>query len=265
MRLDIVICRSVLELCFELSNRLERNNQANQIMDEIYSKRIHLNSDLESHYEDYFTRHAPHLLQIYQDWISDLFTAAEGLMFAPENLDHPNIDGLTGDNYLDTLLNITYHTQDKIVFSELLLGYDTQLNRQGILQMDSGRILNRDENNYYNSYHFPIQRKRIVTGSSSRDLSDWFSRILQNETDVSIIDPYIYSSTTNLKRYFLCHVPHGAKVKIYTSHQNNRHLRRMTNDSDLVGEFSRPTYNNWNIEVYITPPRQEHDRDILTN
>ncbi|MGB0930094.1 MAG: hypothetical protein ACPGVB_04925 [Chitinophagales bacterium] len=54
MRLDIVVCRSVLELCFELGNRFERGNEANQIMDEIYSKRININADLESYYEAYF-------------------------------------------------------------------------------------------------------------------------------------------------------------------------------------------------------------------
>ncbi len=265
MRLDIVVCRSILEVCFELGNPFERSNEANQIMDEIYNKRINLNADLERHYENYFETQPLHLLDIYQNWIADLFTAAEGLLFLPENLRHPSIDGLTGDNYLDTLLNLTYHTRDKIVFSELLTDYDTELSALGILQMNSERILNRIENNRYNQYHFPIQRKRIIAGESSSDLSSWLSRIIQGETDITIIDPYIYVEIQNFRNYFLGHIPHGAKIKIYTAHQRNRALRRTTTDRDLIREFTHPFYNDWNIEVYIIPPREQHDRDILTN
>ena len=260
MKLDITLCHSILAYCFANLDHYERQNRARHLLDEIRKQRINLNDDLQVYYEVYFETQRSDLLEDYQQWFANQVIYADYVTFTPNNLSNTEIDNSVNDDYLRTLLNITYVNQDKIVFSELLNSYDRTLKNIGILQLNIANILDRSVNNYYNDYHFPITRKRIIAGQSSRKLSNWLKRILQTEIDFEIIDNYIYTERDNFKRYFLPHVQHGATLKIYTISSRGVQI------ADLIREFSSSDYTNWQIELYlIQSKRDQHARNILTN
>ncbi len=157
------------------------------------------------------------------------------------------------------MLNIAYLNEDRIIFSELLQSYETALEGKNILQMNIDRILDRDDINHYNNYRFPIIRKRISKGESSSDLSQWLKRIIKTETDIKIIDGYIYQERENFKNYFLPHISHKATIKIYTFLDH-------ISQSDVINKFTGADYSNFNIEVFLIPSkRDQHARNILTN
>ncbi|MDM8519773.1 hypothetical protein QUF64_06980 [Anaerolineales bacterium HSG6] len=262
MKLDITLCHSILAYCFANLDHYERQNRARYLLDEIRKRRINLNDDLQVYYEVYFETHHSDLLEDYQQWFANQVIYADYVTFVPNNLSNTEIDYFVNDDYLRTLLNITRLNQDKIVFSELLSSYDQALKNMGILQLNIAKILDRNANNYYNDYHFPITRKRIIAEQSSRKLSNWLKRIIQSETDFEIIDNYIYTERNNFKRYFLPHVQHGAVLKIYTISDQ----RVRVSVTDLIREFSSPDYANWQIELYLVQStRHQHARNILTN
>ena len=259
MRLDIVVCYSVLEYCFSNIRHYERENKARQILDEIERKRINLNDDLQVHYEAYFETERADLLEDYQQWLSNRVQYEDYVKLVDNDLSTADVDRIISDDYLRIVTNIAYRNEDKIVFSELLNDYDADLQNIGILQMNVDRILDRSEDNYYNSYRFPIIRKRTELGGSSAKLSAWLKRIIQTETEFEIIDGYIYQERENFKNCFLVHVPSGAKIKIDTFLDRIR-------EADLINEFSSVDYRNWNVEVHLIPSKKEqHARNILTN
>ncbi len=258
MKLDIVVCYSTLEFCFFDVHYYERQNKGRLILDEIRRKRVNMNDDLLVYYETYFEDQGQDLFEEYQMWFSNQVLYSEHVKFVQNNLSAHAADSIS-DEYLKILVNIAYLNEDKIIFSELLENNYDNLKRIGILQMNIDRILNTNEDNYYNSYRFPIIRKRIAYGDSSADLSNWLRRIIQKETEFEIIDGYILQEINNFKTYFLPHVQANATIKIYTI------LDRISG-SDLTDEFFHPFYSRWNIEIYlIQSKRYQHARNILTD
>jgi len=260
MRLDIVVCYSVLEYCFSNFRNYRRENKARRILAEIERKRINLNDDLQVHYAVYFETQRADLLEDYQLWLSNQVQYEDYVRFVDDDLSNAKVNRIINDDYLRIAANIAYQTEDKIIFSELLVDYDNSLQDIGILQMNVDRILNRSEDNYYNRYRFPIIRKRIAAGEASAALSKWLKRIIQTETEFEIIDNYLYQSRENFKRYFLVHVPRGAKIRIYTL------VTGAATESNLRREFSGADYRDFDLEVYlISDKKEQHARNILTN
>ena len=260
MRLDIVVCHSILEYCFSNFRRYERENKAKQILAEIERKRINLNEDLQAHYEIHFETQRADLLEDYQLWLSNQVQYENYVKFVDNDLSSVGVDRIISDDYLRIAVNIACQNEDKIIFSELLSNYDDALKNIGILQMNVDRILDRNEDNYYNSYRLPIIRKRIAAGESSGKLSNWLKRIIKTETEFEIIDGYIYQSRESFKNYFLVHVPTGAKIKIYTLSVG------AATEANLLREFSGADYRDWDLEVYLlSSKREQHARNILTN
>lgn len=267
MKLKITVCHSILSYCFANINPLDQGNPALSILAEIDRNTVLINDDLEVAYEIFFEEKHPELLANYQMWLSNKALYANATKIVSSNLNSHSITALTTDDYLEILLNLTIIGEDKVVFSDLLTTMDNSLAALKILQMNQIRILNRSQSNYYNSYRFPILRKRVENGDSATDLSNWLARIIKTETDITIIDPYIYSSVGNLKMLFLSHVPNGATIKIYTALYHTRvgSRRRMLTNGDLITEFSHTDYAAWNMEVYVIPTQGQHARCILTN
>ncbi len=259
MKLEIAVCYSTLAYCFTHENPFERDNKANDVLAEIKRKRVTLNDDLVVYYETYFESQQADLLEDYQLWFANQVLYTDHVKFVGNDLTSVEIDNIISDDYLNLLTTITYQTEDKIVFSELLDGDEVNLKAIGLLQMKVDRILDRHEDNYYNSYRLPIIRKRIEVDKSSSGLSNWLKKIIQTETYFEIIDGYIYQERANFKTYFLAYIPHQATIKIFTI------LDGIT-ETDLINEFSGPDYQHWTIEVYlIRSKREQHARNILTN
>lgn len=268
MKREIAVCHSILSHCFKNVNPLDQQNTALAILAEIDRNMVLMNDDIEVAYDIFFEENHPNLLADYQMWLSNKVQYANTAKIVSSHLTSSSISSLTSDDYLDILLNLTLIGTDKIVFSDLLTNLDIGLSALGILQMNQQRILNKVENNSYNSYRFPIIRKRIQNGESSVDLSNWLSKIIKDEMNITIIDPYIYANRQNLKTLFLNHVAPNATIKIYTTLNRNTRIgsvRRTLTNADLSTEFSHADYSTWTMEVYTMPQGEQHARNILTN
>ncbi len=260
MKLDIVVCYSILEYCFQNHNFLDIDNKAISIFNEIEGKRVNLNDDLIDHYEDFFLAANPGFLDYYETWIANRMQYSDSINILSNGLANHSVNQLFDDDYLRTLANLAYINDDKIIFSDSLDNYKNQLQNLNILQLNGDEIIDKKTDNYYNRYRFPIFRKVIKKGESSVNLSNWLKRIIQTETDIIIIDNYIYQERHNFKKYFLDHVPANSNIKIYTI------LEGPATENSLKHEFRKSNYSNWNIEIFLIPGKKDqHARNIITN
>jgi len=262
MRLEITVCYSILEYCFAANRDFITGDQrALMLWQELQRNRLSISIPLMEFYQKRFEEKHPELLQVYQYWMAANINDAERFNFV-DNIyeENPTIKKWAmGDDYLNILLNTTYSTEDRIVLTEILnnMGFDAE--PLGIHRMNSHLILDREANTYYNSYRFPILRKRIEAGESSFELSRWLSRIIRHERKFTIIDNYVWQNINSLKQYFLPHVRKGAKIKIYT------YLEKKRDIEDCVREFQKQEYRKWDIRIFlVTDKRDQHARNILT-
>ncbi len=267
MRLDITVCHSVLKQYLQADYSPVTGLQEDRnLLYEITKNNITLNKDLLTCYEIEFEQN-PSQLDIYQSWLAaQTAKSEEETLFLTDDLSHANINSLfTSDLYFQILVNVAYTTYDKIIFSNLLTRYKTPLELLKILPMDRARILNRHENNYYNNYHLPYN-KEIQNGESCSNLSKWLGRILKDETNIEIIDPYLYQNINSFKNYILPHIKHGANLTFYSGYTRDNNLGRPLNSADFINEFNNTAYSNWNISnVFSVQKIEIHDRKILTD
>ncbi len=258
MKREITVCHSILSYIFENLNPFDKENFADLLLKEIQRNKLLLNDDLEQHYETKFQSN-PASWQAYLAWIISQKQYPDLVKRVQNGSLNPNINALTQDTYEQCLLSICENSVDKIVFSDLLQSLAPALRNFDVFLMEQTTILDRTAQNAYNDYRFPIIRKRISQGQSSSDLGQWLSKIIQTETDITIIDNYIYQNQRSFRTHFLAYLPQNANIKIYTL------LDRIT-QQQLIREFSRTFYSQWNIEVWLIPDKgEQHDRNIFTN
>ncbi|MED2799901.1 hypothetical protein P4244_20470 [Bacillus thuringiensis] len=265
MKLDITVCHSILEFCFNdginLTDILQDKCDKLIVLEEIKKRRICLSDNLEEQYHNYFSQERPELLDIYQSFIGTLMGFANNIKFIDNQPAAHYFDFLENDSYLEVLCTICYLSEDQILLSNKLdSDQKIKLESMAISCFDIQRIQNMDEDNKLNLYRLPIIAKRIPAKIDNNSISTWLSKFLLTENEFTIVDRYIYQNSNSFLNYFLIHVQAGAKIKIYTVEgtQARRH--------DIYHKFNSQPFRNWDIEIYIIPnTRDQHARNILTN
>ncbi|NFE95944.1 hypothetical protein FDF12_07490 [Clostridium botulinum] len=259
MKLDITLCYSIIEYYFDNFNQYEIDNKGNRIFDRIKQHSVNLNYELEEKYEEYFRNNRPELLCSYQDFIKNMTYSSEGAKIIDSLNQYSEVDKITDEEYYNILISTCYSTKDKILMSDKCDTFITDLKNIGIEVVKSNQMLDVNDSNIINSYSLPITGKKICHGLSSEEVSKWIGRFLEDETDIEIIDGYIYQNAYNFYNYFLKYIKHGSNLKIYTF------LDKIVED-DIISEFTSERYKYWNIEIFIfQSKKQQHARNIFTN
>jgi len=269
MKLDVTLCHSILKQYFAADyNPITGSRTARDFANEIEKNRIVLNDDLLLWYEIEFENDEL-LFQCFQDWFSKISTEPpEEKLLLPSGLSDVQINSLfPNSEYFQILVNVANNSYDKIIFSELLLPYQLQLENLGIIPMNKNKILDRtDINFYYNAYHLPYN-KEIQSNELKSDLSAWFKRILKDENNIHILDSFLLQNINKFKQYILPHIKHNANLHFYSEFTRDNRLGRNLNSSDFINEFSgNPNYSNWKVaNVFKVVKPEIHDRGILTD
>lgn len=258
MNLEITVCHSILDYCLTNLNYFDKENQAKKILDEIRSRQLVLHEDLEYEYEQFFENHKPELLDTYREFMKNTVAYAETSKILSSYQQRSDTQVLN-DAYLKMLADICLSTNDKILFSDLFNVFSNRLKNWGIAHYNRRNVTNKNNNTILNQYRLPLIRKVIRSGESSHNLSRWLSRFLISETDITIVDGYIFENSINFHRYFLTHIPFGAKIKLFT-------LRNGRTDREIIRKFTYPPFDKWQFEINIIPSKKDqHARDVFTN
>lgn len=260
MKLDITLSYTIIEFFLENLNEFEANNIGLRILQAIQQHYINLTYELEDNYDKYFQNKRMDLLDMYRTFISNIITTNEYSKLIEELPEYNEINTLVNDGYYKNLLSVCFNSSDKILLSDDNCPYDSKLIDLGITKVRNNEILDVNSNNIFNFYVLPIFARRITVGLPSSVIGKWIGRYLENETDIEIIDGYIYQNIDNFNEYFLKYIKHGANIKIYTI------IDRGCTKTDIINEFKSSKYLLWRIEVFIISSKKEqHARNIFTN
>lgn len=267
MRLEVTLCREIIEQCLNNLDIISRENIGKKILHEIYKRKICLSEGLENHYLSYFENEKPDLLYIYHDLMAELLTYEDNVKIISEfesNIDifENGCERTTGLDieYLQSLVDTCYNSNDKIIISNILESYNNKLENKGISIINLEGIVNYSENNVLNSYRLPIIRKRIRASQQNSELSNWLKRFILDTSKLIIIDGYIYENSEQFLKYFLCHVPYGVSIRLYTLLNNGN------TENEIRRKFTTGVYGSWSIEIFIISDKKEqHARNIYTD
>ncbi|MCK4260294.1 MAG: hypothetical protein KAX49_15060 [Halanaerobiales bacterium] len=265
MKLQITLCHSILEYCLLKANIFQRDNDANNLMEEIKRRKIIVNFDLEAYWRNFFEEECPELLSFYETFLSDFVLYADDCELLERYIvsDKANQHFDDNDDYKKLLYNICSSTKDKILFTELMDNLINSIQNEVDIY-NVARILDQVEEHALNLYRLPIVNKQIVRGDSNVALSNWLKRFIESEMDLIICDNYVCENEDNLLNYILVHIPNGSKIKVYTLDpclKNNR-----MNEKDIKDLFLKAPFASWDFEVHLVGNKKDnHSREIVTN
>ncbi|MGG1140363.1 hypothetical protein [Bacillus mycoides] len=256
MKLEIVVCYSILKECFESLDALDRTNKSAIIFDEIMRRKIILNDQLQDSYEEYFRDTRPDLLDVYMQFIVNAVQSVDNVKVIGSTLENPT----NLDEYIDVLIDMAIDTEDKILLTDLLHPKLTTCQFSGINKLDSDNIFNKKKENILSKYRLPIIRKCIQRGQPNLDLAEWLSRFWRSESEFIVIDNYIYENRAQFLSYFLNYIPKGTTIHLYTM------LNHGNTEQNLKSVFRGTPYSDWNFKFNIIGNKKDqHARDIFTN
>lgn len=268
MKLNITICHSIIKMCLEVqlngisrfNRQLEETDPGSLVLKQIKRRKITFCIELEEKILEYFDKNEPEFKQVYQDYVTSLINDEEHAFYLNNYTKDPLIDSITTDEYLNTLLNVAFQTEDKIVFSQLLDTYKSQACQYELNIMNKNDILDRSKDTILNRYTMSRVREFSTADQiSSLSISIWLARFWKNEKNFTIIDSYIIKHKDSFKKYVLDYIPNGANVNIYT-------LRDKQRNSDFINAFKNHDFSSWNIDIFIYESKTEnHDRCIITD
>jgi len=252
LKLEIAVCYTLLETCFDTYDNFIRDSKGNLILEELYRRKIVLNEELQKEYEDFFKNNRSDLADSYESFFQEIIQYEGNFKIVPSPQDDTE-----RISYPDKLKDVCLITEDKLLLSEL---NEQSFNQNDIIKLSSDEIIDKNHDNPLNEFRLPIIRKVIKNRELSNDLSSWLSRFLKTETNLTIIDNYIYENKDQFYRYFLTHVPLNANIDIYTLLNNGN------DENNLVHTFTTYPFNAWNIDVnIISSKKDQHARDIITD
>lgn len=261
LKIDVVVCYSTLEICFDLYEPFSPNNDGQKILAEIHRRRLVLSENLENYYSNYFESNRPDLLDSYHQFIENCILYEDNSRFVNNSKADSRLSKIFDNEFYIELCRVACLTDDKIILSQLGEVLESAC-FIGITILSTIDILDESKENLLNNYRLPIIGKRIGAGESCESLSEWFSRFLKTESEFEIIDGYIYQNRFNFYLYFLRHIPRGSKIRISTLEDIDNRLMAVT----IKAAFTNPPFNSWKIEISIIPNKKEqHARNIITN
>jgi hypothetical protein len=257
MRLEITVCYTILEKCFNNLDILNFNSLGKLILEELYKRKIILHNDLLKYYEEHFQYSAPHLMDLFQTFYQMIIIQAENTKILKNYKRVVN----TNDDYLDLLINLCISSEDKILLIEKEPeDLDSLEKLYNITSLNSDRVLDKDDKNILNEYRLPIIRKVVRRGELSDSLSNWLSKFIKTESNFKIIDNYIFENRENFLTYFLKHVRKGSKIEIHTMLNNNN------TEEELKRVFLNQPFDDWAFTIkLIENKKEQHAREIITD
>ncbi|MEM5592080.1 hypothetical protein AAHH67_10695 [Niallia circulans] len=258
MRLEVTVCHSIIEKCFEGFTFYQKSNRPRLLLEEILNRRIILHPELEQEYYEYFSNEKPELLDQFMEFYSNIIIQEENSKMISSYVETYQ----KNDKYTNLLLNICNTTEDKILLTESrneIIQIQENIDQLEII--DSVKMLDRNDCNSLNNYRLPIIRKVVQNGESSAGLSKWMSKFIKTEDKFIIIDNYIYKNRYRFRNYFLKYVKPTAEIEIYTL------LPDGMSETDIINAFKGSHFKNWNIVkiIFIKDKKEQHARDIITD
>ncbi|WP_435164475.1 hypothetical protein [Paenibacillus glycanilyticus] len=260
MKLEVTVCQSVIEQCFEGINDVFGNNI---LLNEIKRRRIVLHDELIDIYEEYFRVTRSDYFDLFSTFLSAILNNEKYSEIIDDYVDEPVVHMLFPHSRKDRVLaNICNNTRDKLLLSNTIEAYPkSELEKRlNIKTYNAADIIDIKKSTILNSYKIPIF-KRVARGGNSSNLSSWLGRFLLNEDEITIIDNYLYENSDNFYNYILNHIDNQANIKLITK------LNGRTTENDLINKFMAPPFNSWNITeiLVVSGKREQHARNIVTN
>lgn len=111
--LDITLCYSILEFCFDNLNIFEKDNVGAKVLQTIEQHHIIFHNDLGKEYMQYFEQSRLDLEDQYQSFINSIIPYDECIKIIDFIPSCNEIDNITTDRYLNMLFNICYRSSDR--------------------------------------------------------------------------------------------------------------------------------------------------------
>lgn len=256
--LEITVCMTILKelLGIEL---LGAAADARELAQKIFQHRLVLSYELNKSYMEYCNQNGIDCERI-QHYLEKIVTnKEESRIINTEEYQ----DKFTGESnsYLRALKNTCYSSNDRILLSEHSKLNVGTLHTEGIELIRKEELEIEKNRNSFTKYTFPIVSYQINEGESSKELSSWIGRILEQEKSFVIYDNYFadHENIKNFRKYILRYIPKGADIVIVMAETEN------IKKADIVRIIAAQDYGQWNVEVYLVKSKKDsHPRVIAT-
>ncbi|ASR45783.1 hypothetical protein B4V02_03250 [Paenibacillus kribbensis] len=259
MNLEVTICPSLLEKCFDgFSDAFHENI----LLKEIKRRKIVIHQEIEDIYEDYIRLNRPELFDLYATFVSSILNNENYSKLIDEFNENAIVNSIFPHSKNNVVIcSICNDTKDRILLSELINSTEKSelVKKLNINTFSSVDILDEKKSTILNLYKIPIY-KRIPRGANSSNLSEWLGRFLLEEKEITIIDNYLYENSDNFYKYVLSKIDVSASVKLITK------LNGKITERDIINKFKAAPFSSWNINEIniVSGKREQHARNIIT-
>lgn len=195
--------------------------------------------------------------QYYRDNIPEFFHDAldtywDSLMYYDSSIeyfqDDPNFDAR--QNLIEHIMGVPM----RILISKEEEFQGCKMKNVKLITPDS--IKNKEINNFYR-YTFPISNHIAFPGESCDLYSSWFGHLFENESRISILDPYFFANNgrSSFEKYYLPKISKESLIEIYCNIFSSE-----ISEEDIIN-LLRHDYADWKMRVHLC--EKFHDRFII--